>query len=147
MPYALTCGPDELVVGVRGRMGMAIESLGLSCARVRPNGSMDLPESRSILGTSMNEPYSMQCGRHEAILGLRGRASTLVYRLGLSCARLRPWFEQGKRGRVLPSIGGTTGISFTDECPPGYLLHGIFGYSNGTINSMQGVCAPIVNGP
>ena len=147
MPFALTCGPDELVVGVRGRMGMTVETLGLSCARVRPNGTLDMPEQRPILGTSSGEPYSMQCGRHEAILGLRGRAATGVDRLGLSCARVRPWFEQGRRGSVLPSVGGTLGIPFTDECPRGYLLHGILGYSNTIINAIQGLCVPIVNGP
>jgi hypothetical protein len=101
-------------------------------------------EQRPPVGMAMTEPFSLRCPQHEAIIGLRGRAAIKLDRIGLSCARVRPWINQGKRGAVLPSIGGTSGTPFTDECPTGYLLQGVLGFSNGAVNGLQGLCVPIV---
>jgi hypothetical protein len=143
-PFALTCGPDELVVGLWGHAGTTIDTIGLSCARMRPNGILQAPEKRPGVGMAMTEPFALQCPRHEAIIGLRGRAGMKFDRLGATCARVKPWVEQGRRGAVLQSVGGMSGTPFTDECPAGYLLQGILGFSNGSINALQGLCVPIV---
>ena len=143
-PFALTCGPDELVVGFWGRAGMAIDTAGLICARMRPNGLFQMPEKRPPIGSSMAEAFTLQCPPHEAVIGLRGRASMKLDRLGIACARIKPWVDQGVRGAVLTSVGGLAGTPFTDECPVGYLIQGALGFSNGTINGLQGLCVPIV---
>jgi hypothetical protein len=143
-PFALTCGPDELVVGFWGRAGTTVDSIGLSCARLRPNGLFGVPEKRPGIGTAMTAPFALQCPKHEAFIGLRGRAGTKVDRIGVRCARVRPWVEKGIRGAVLQSVGGAGGLPFADECPAGYLLQGIVGFSNGTITAIQGLCVPIV---
>jgi hypothetical protein len=144
-PFALTCGPDELVTGVWGRAENTLDTLGLYCSRIRPNGTLQMGEQRPALGTAMTTPFTLQCPVQQAVMAVRGRAGTKLDRVGLSCARIRPWLEQGIRGVVLQSVGGAGGSAFADECPAGYFFQGIFGYSNGTINGAQGLCAPIVS--
>lgn len=143
-PFALTCAPNELVVGLWGRAGNTIDTLGLLCARMRPNGTLGFTEQRPDLGNAMTPPFTLQCPKHEVIISLRGLAATKVDRLGGRCARVRAWVMQGKRGAVLPSVGGSMGLPFTDECPTGYMLQGVVGFANGTINAIQGLCVPIV---
>lgn len=144
-PFALTCGPDELVTGVWGRAGNSVDGLGLFCSRMRPNGSLQMAEQRPALGSAMSPPFTLQCPQHEAVIAMRGRAFMQLDRLGLSCARVRSWVNQGNRGAVLSSVGGAAGSPFADECPAGYLFQGLFGYSNGSINAIQGLCVPIVS--
>jgi len=144
LPFALTCGPDELAAGLWGRAASAVDVIGLSCARMRENGMFQAPEQRPALGTGMTEPFALQCPQNQAIIGLRGRAAVNVGRIGITCASVIPWVEQGRRGAVLPSVGGTSGTPFADECPPGYLLQGMLGFSNGAPNGLQGLCVPIV---
>jgi len=144
-PFAVTCGPDELVTGVWGRAGDTVEVLGLYCSRMRPNGALQMAEQRPALGSAMSSPFTLQCPQHEAVIAIRGRSAMKVDRLGLSCARVRSWVNQGKRGAVLSSVGGAAGSPFVDECPAGYLFQGLFGYSNGTVNAVQGLCVPIVS--
>lgn len=143
-PFALTCGPEELMVGVWGHAGTAIDTIGLICARMRPNGMLQVPERRPEIGTAMTSPFALQCPQHEAMIGFRGRAATKLDRIGAVCARVRPWVLLGRRGAALQSVGGMGGTPFADECPVGYLLQGILGFSNGTINAVQGLCVPIV---
>lgn len=144
MPFALTCGPDELVVGLWGHASNAVDTIGLYCSRMQSNGILQAAEKRPAVGTAMTDPFLSQCPQHEAIIGLRGRAAIKLDRIGVGCARVRPWLENGHRGAVLQSIGGTSGTPFADECPPGYFLQGVLGYSNGAPNGLQGLCVPIL---
>ncbi len=144
MPFALTCGPDELVVGFWGHAGITVDTIGLYCARMRQNGMLQAAEKRAGVGSAMTDPFTLQCPNHQAIISLRGRAAIKLDRIGVGCARVRPWLDGRNRGAVLQSIGGTAGTPFTDECPPGYLLQGVLGYSNGSVNGLQGLCVPIV---
>lgn len=144
-PFALTCGPDELVTGIWGRAGNSVEVVGLFCSRMRPNGALQMAEQRTALGTGMSAPFALQCPQHEAVIAMRGRSAMMLERLGLSCARVRAWVNDGKRGAVLASVGGASGTPFVDECPAGYLFQGVFGYSNGPVNAVQGLCVPIIS--
>lgn len=143
-PYALTCAQDELVVGLRGRVDSTVGALGLVCARMLKNGTFANRGERPMIGATTGEVFSTECPQSEAVIAVRGRAATTLDRIGVRCARVRPWVQMGSPGSIEPSFGGTGGVPFTDTCPPGYFLQGLLGYAAGTINSSQSLCVPIV---
>ncbi|MDI1443712.1 hypothetical protein [Polyangium sp. 6x1] len=144
-PYALTCAQDELVVGIRGRIDTTVGALGLICARMLENGAFANRDERPMIGGTTGEAFSSECPHNEAVMAVRGRAATTLDRIGVRCARVRPWVEMGAPGSIKPSFGGMGGVPFTDTCPPGYFLQGLLGYAAGTVNSTQALCVPIVS--
>jgi hypothetical protein len=143
-PYALTCGADELVVGLVGQSDSTVQALGLICARMLQNGRLVDEEERPVIGGGAGDDFVTICPRHEAVIELRGRAGTSLDRIGVRCARVRPWTQQGTPGAITPSYGGPGGSPFTESCPTGYMLHGLLGHASaGTIDSAQGLCVPV----
>ncbi|MDI3283167.1 hypothetical protein [Polyangium sp. 15x6] len=142
--YALTCAQDELVVGLRGRSDTTVTALGLICARMLENGTFANRDERPMIGAATGDEFFSECPQSEAVIALRGRAATTLDRIGVRCARVRPWVQMGSPGSIEPSFGGSGGVPFTDTCPPGYFLQGVLGYAAGTINGTQSLCVPIV---
>ncbi|MDC0748820.1 hypothetical protein [Polyangium mundeleinium] len=143
-PYALTCAQNELVVGLRGRSDTTVGALGLICARMQENGTFTQHDERPMIGGTTGEAFSSECPQSEAVIAVRGRAGTTLDRIGVRCARVRPWVQMGAPGSIEPSFGGTSGVPFTETCPPGYFLQGLLGYAAGAVHSTQGLCVPIV---
>jgi len=144
-PYALTCAQDELVVGLHGRFDATIVALGVICSRMLENGGLASRDERPAIGGSAGETFSSECSPSDAVIGVRGRAGTTLDRIGVRCARVRSWVEMGAHGSIEPSFGGTGGVPFTDECPPGYFLQGALGHAAETVNGVQGLCVPITS--
>lgn len=87
-------------------------------------------------------PYEIGCAPGSVAVGLYGRASTYVYRIGLVCAPLLPTGQLGPSYQV-GSVGGTEGNGFSIACSNGYALESIYGRSGSWVDRIGIRCGSL----
>ncbi|MBI5489205.1 MAG: glycosyltransferase family 39 protein [Deltaproteobacteria bacterium] len=92
----LECPPNQVAVGIYGRCGALVDSLGVSCAVpvMRPDGKGGTELSWSSAtrvptwSAGGGHSFESSCPPGFAAWGFRGRSGTLVDAVGIACARM-----------------------------------------------------------
>ncbi len=86
--YERTCPTGLAVVGFRGRSGAVVDQITLQCAKLLPDGYVDLA-TRTLLqaagGNGGNEQSERICPSNLPAAGITGRAGGAVDSFGLTC--------------------------------------------------------------
>jgi hypothetical protein len=119
------------------------ESVGEASAAVSlPGGSVALPERGASTTT-------ISCPTNSVAVGVFGRASGIVHRIGLVCAGLATNGTLGARFKTI-SVGtdngfnSSAGTSFSAECPSGQGALGVYGAAGRYLDRVGVICgAPL----
>ena len=137
----LECKDDELPIGYVGRAGDRLDRLQLVCGRLAEDGGLTESGTSVVEGGTGGEEFEEYCPEDEAIVGLRGASGSQIDSLGLVCAPVAGWLEDGTGvhpwGRLR---GGTGGSDFEDVCPEGMFLRDISAYTDGVFEALTGRC-------
>jgi hypothetical protein len=110
--FAMQCADGDVPVGIWGRAGSFVDSVGLLCAHEtqvvadRAGGwLLSIPDVRRLRsqGDQGGKPYELRCPPHSVVWALRGRAASIVDQIGIVCAALTPEFLAGVA--PVPSAG------------------------------------------
>jgi hypothetical protein len=88
-------------------------------------------------GSTGGGSNSLDCGSGNVAVGVYGRSGSYVDQIGLICAPLN---NLGASFKTSNSYGGSGGGPFTQQCPPGEVLVGIFGRSGSVIDQIGIQC-------
>lgn len=83
--------------------------------------------------------YSSACQPGWMAVGLHGRSSDQIDRIGLVCRYLERGGTLGAED-FREAVGGEGGASFLSMCPDGYAIGGLAGRSGDQVNRVQIVC-------
>jgi hypothetical protein len=85
----------------------------------------NLPAQRSpIFGGAGGVSFSLSCGAGSVLTGLRGRADTFVFALGITCRTVLADGSLGPENVVGEIAGGTSGAPIAAGCSTGQVLAG-----------------------
>jgi hypothetical protein len=144
VPFALACQADQVLVGIYGRAGKFVDSIGGLCRSVDEAGNWTGEEVRTeekggdprdrgvaaSLPDPQPQPFTVRCPEGMAVVGMAGRAALWMDRLELTCRRLAPHpnnQEKDCRWKMVtvtgnysraPGVGGRGGKYFAPRyCP------------------------------
>src|SRR5690606_1493378 len=89
-------------------------------------GAQDVFLTPSAGGTG-GASFSLSCGADEALVGVSGRARTLVDRVAAVCQKVGTDGRLTGDHRTTASAGGNGGTPFTRTCPTGQAVSSIRG--------------------
>jgi hypothetical protein len=138
-------------VGIRGRSGAYVDSIRGLCAAVDQvimTRNMVATEQRG--GSGGSRDYEFRCPSGHALVGLHGRAGSLIDSIGIRCARLtrNGMVERGSRpdgvpGSVLAqTCGGGGGRAFSLTCPQNHSAPTLTGSAGMYLDRIQLGCHP-----
>lgn len=120
------CPDGDVPVGVWGRSGTFVHSLGLLCARgaqVEPDRAggwfLSIPDVQRLRshGDAGGKPFELRCPANSVMWGLRGRGASVIDQIGIVCAALTPEFLAASvpsvsvwPGLPLPSSGAAPSL-------------------------------------
>jgi hypothetical protein len=88
-PTLMACRRDSYLVGIYGRYGKTIETIGALCASVHDKvPDSDHPIQLGPVGASMGNEYRLMCPYNMVVRGLRVRAGALIDSAGIACGTL-----------------------------------------------------------
>jgi hypothetical protein len=93
-------------------------------------------------GGTGGAPFTLLCPDNKALVGIKGRAGSLVDEIAGVCKRFDD-MGNGTGTVSTPEIGGTGGNSFELRCPSGEVVIGLQGGAGWWVDRVQLVCAPI----
>jgi hypothetical protein len=149
------CPLGQVVTGLHGRSGAFIDAVGERCGRpivfedraIVPFEYKVKIESQTIMparGGPGGSVFDVACPNGKAIVGVHGRAGSVIDQLSFTCGRLQvvdtssrsetptaPEFEirelAGSRRPYEAAFGGAGGEPFSLECPSGWVASRIEG--------------------
>jgi hypothetical protein len=86
----VTCQTNWGAVGIHGKTGNVIDSLGLHCGRLYTNSDTSVKtagstEKKGPFGGPGGAPFDLKCPSGQVLTGLKGRAGNLIDSLDLIC--------------------------------------------------------------
>jgi len=132
------CAPDEVVVGITQNRGQYVNTVGITCAKLAPNGSLgpDVPHYARG-GRTDGQFFTMHCPAGSAVTGLWGYSHTYLDVLAIRCDAA-PFIGHSV---TYQNVGVGGGDWFDDPCPNGYVLHNLGLNWGNWIDGEQAVCA------
>lgn len=140
-PGSLNCAPDHVAVGVYGRAGRVIDSLGLTCAILNADGSLGTSYDTGALGSSGGNAFRFTCPAGQAVVGFHGRSGGKVDQLGVFCSGVANWLDDATVEHTSSSVGGSGGTSFADACPIAYVATKLNVRTGRIVDQEQLVCS------
>lgn len=143
--FSLDCGDGKVLIGLAGRSGAAINRLQPRCISVTNNGFWIGNESlpTAAAGASSGQFISTICPRDTAIVGLDGRYTTSINRLGLYCRSLAPPVFGSVNNNVTLVVAGTVlgSQSFAATfCAANKPARGFHGHAGNSVNRLGLIC-------
>jgi hypothetical protein len=141
--YPLTCPSGEVLVGFHGHFGNVIDQLGLVCAYMNPDGSLqpELWYNGPLGGGSGGNPFWQTCLGNQYVAAMAyGTDDGVISRLMMYCADSAPG---GKSQGWVFAAGPPYGSLVYDNCNQGGPGNAVVGFTvrSGTyIDSMQTEC-------
>jgi YVTN family beta-propeller protein len=147
-PFQLTCGIDEVLVGVHGRYGTYVHQIGPQCVRVDQFGRWigDPVDGPVTGGLTSGTTFEKTCPPDSAVSGFRGWTAQYVDRLELQCRALTLSGSLTGTGEFLGTFGGGGGSAQgTFTCGTENPVYALYGRSGSWIDSFGVQCrqAPI----
>jgi len=145
--YNLDCGSGAVMVGVQGKVGMWLDSLGAICQRVNPNGQLGDEFTTRITGGTGGAVNFERCSTGTVAMGGVAYTGSFVEALTLECAKWNP--SQKTTGEsvgfrsLAPSeyyINTFNPPHSAFTCPASKILKAVRGKSGIYIDSIRFVC-------
>jgi hypothetical protein len=116
--FTQTCPDGGVLNGIRGRAAGLIDAVGAICVRLDALRDAFSESTPATTGGSGGTAFELRCPQGWAVVGIKGRAASLVDRLQLVCA---PMVAGGTAQVVNETtdpfkVGGNGGSSFTRHC-------------------------------
>jgi hypothetical protein len=149
--YTIACPNGSVAVGISGRAGglvrNRVQQLQLVCRALEPDGSLaDSVSESDSTGGDGGDPFDETCSAGEAIAGLRGRAGSEIDAIGIECAPVREWVDEGAGLREIGEAhGGGGGDPFRDVCSRGYFVDQLDGRSGTRVDALEASCSEVVD--
>jgi hypothetical protein len=153
----LKCNPGDVAVGVWGTYDNYITRMGLDCAELFPDGSIQSPYmtysyATGSAGGDVKKFFEVLCPDGYAVYGLTGTADDHIDKVGLRC-ELAPFPNGYETANPVSAIevapvGGSGGKPFKMTCGRQRVLTQLLldpGYNNDSIHAMDGLCTFITN--
>jgi hypothetical protein len=134
----LRCRAGDVITGIYGRAGNVVDSLGIICQHLYPDGSLG-PRYNSQLvgGTGGTVDYSTTCSFSNGVLvGLSGQSGTYVDFIQPICAR-PPYTSTFVNWTTMNYGSWTHGTSFRDDVQPYYVLDALVVRHGTVIDSVR----------
>lgn len=164
-PFALFCKADQVLVGVYGKAGKFVGSIGGLCRPVGENGEWIGEETRTEekgndprdryadLPDPEAKPYLERCPEGMAIVGMAGRSGLWMDRVDLTCRRLAPHANNQEKDcrwkmmvvtgnyKRLPVVGGRGGKGFYARyCPENKPANRLVGSAGRYVYNLMLMC-------
>jgi hypothetical protein len=146
-PFQLICPTNHVAVGLEGSSGSRVDSVRIVCRELLEDGRLgEEPHKTPEAGEANDNPFSTSCPDGEAIVGVRGREGGDIDAIGIDCAPVVPWVDEG-RGRDPGEelFGGSGGRAFFDLCSRGFFVAEIAGQHARIIHGVQLRCDRVID--
>jgi len=129
--------------------------LALPCAlalSVQPQVSDAAEYLTAAAGSGGGNSFALRCANDQVLVGIGGKASTLVDRVQPLCAQVDPlgrWVGSSYVGSIVAgsTAGGGGGTAFTLTCPKNHAVSGIQGKAGSVIDQLRIKCGSLTAGP
>jgi hypothetical protein len=152
------CPQNEVLIGYRGTLGMngrdlVVNGVEGQCGRLAVAGigpyalTTNAGDRLPRRGSDATMTFTALCAANQVVVGLQGRAGTVLDQLQLQCAPLSTTtLDSLSIGAttLLPPAGGTGGSAFQATCPAGQVARGQDTNSGNVIDAFALVCGTIV---
>jgi hypothetical protein len=131
----VSCPPGYLATGLIGASGVYIDSVGLQCSRLEPDGTAGNVSIAEARGGSEGNEFVLACPTNQFLVTVTGRSGIYVDQITGYCETIDEAhsFESA-------STGGDGGSPFMAKCPPGYAVTGLYGKSGNWMDSVNIIC-------
>lgn len=142
-PFELRCAPGTIATALFGSRGVHIDKLELECRPVNEGEPRGEPVFTDAAGGQGGESFGpLRCGRNQSILGIRGKAASVVDDVQVICSSdaahpLAPdaWAS--------PPAGGREGMRFSLPCADGEVLVGASTRNGNWLDSLAAICVQV----
>jgi hypothetical protein len=140
-PGTLRCRDTrDVIVGVRGRTGNVIDSLGLICAPLSSNGTLGPAYTTGTLGGSGGSTsFNLQCPSGSAVSRIDAYAATYVDNIALACARAP--FTGASTTTEFAHYWHSGGSLVQEKCPQNFLLTSLAVTTGNVVDSITPRCS------
>jgi hypothetical protein len=147
-----TCPSGQVMVGVAGSIGASFDQIQVVCGTLALDASLSVNlaagDTLPLRGANINDPVMSVCPPNQLVVGMDGRAGTLLDQLALRCAPLSvmasgtTYTPALGDPMLLDPVGGEGGQPFTGiDCPAGELAIGANIRGGGSIDGFGLICA------
>jgi hypothetical protein len=139
--FSTRCPSGMVASGLSGRAHTYVDAVGLVCKNANGTGATQTLTPR---GGSGGDPYTLQCGTNEILIGTYGKAASVNDRVGAICA-LASDVAAGTDtvGHGHGHAGGDGGHDVTRRCPARMAVTGIKGKYGNVIDRMELECRKV----
>lgn len=144
VPYDITCGSGNVAVGIHGRSGSWLNSIGLICAPLSTDGSLGATFKTVLVGGDGGAPGEVTCPAGQVMVGSeRWEDASVVYKLDLRCQTVEQWESTGTVATIVPGLGAADGAQQASLCSQGYVYYQITGQAGQYISTINQWCKKI----
>jgi hypothetical protein len=143
----LGCESGQAVVGLTGRSGDQIDSLGLVCGFIQGNGTPRTGDQKPTVpvGGKGGAAFTVTCGPGEVAVGFSGRAGQNIDAISLYCAPVAGWVAGSQPVHSTETRGGGGGNQFQTKCSSGFVLVGLLVRSADAVDAAAPVCLVVTH--
>lgn len=131
----VSCPPGYLATGLIGASGVYIDSVGLQCSRLEPDGTAGNVSIAEARGGSEGNEFVLACPTNQFLVTVMGRSGLYVDQITGYCETIDKAYSFESA-----STGGDGGSPFMAKCPPGYAVTGLYGKSGNWMDSVNIIC-------
>ncbi|WP_437947021.1 hypothetical protein WME98_40305 [Sorangium sp. So ce296] len=139
--YDINCGGGNVAVGVHGRSGGSLDSIGLMCAPLASDGTLGTAFQTLTAGGDGGSPGSVICPASQVMVGMNIWVDdNRVYRVELLCQTIEAWKMDDMNLNVGPGIGPVQSMGFGVKCPKGTAVAKITGEADTLVRAVHLAC-------
>lgn len=106
-------GDEAVAVGLHGLAGERVYAVGLICAGINSDGTLQESWHAPLAGGTDGYAFSEMCPENQILVNLNGRAGDWLTKIGIGCAPLPQYREKGDILYYSPQHGGNRGNHFS----------------------------------
>lgn len=170
--FARWCPDGRVLTGLRGRVDptLPIGSIKPLCSPISSLQKRAMQVQAPMAGNPFGNSYDLRCSGTSGIVGLHGREGELatflpldcIHRIGIECKNLGATGDTVNNSQSIHiSDGAGFGVSAIspntlpfgdqqpshsqdhDQCPPDFVLAGLYGRSGLLVDQIQGICVKL----
>ncbi|KYF75901.1 hypothetical protein BE11_46565, partial [Sorangium cellulosum] len=138
--YEISCGSGNVAVGVHGRSGGSIDSIGLICAPLAGDGTLGTAFQTVTAGGNGGSPGSVICPASQVLVGINIWVDSLAYRIELLCQTIEAWKMGDGSTNTGPGFGNAHSTAYSVKCPVGAAVSQINGDADQLVRSVNPRC-------
>ena len=133
------CPSGTMMVGVYGRAGLIIDSLGIICEKPSGEGTMHLMH---VAGGKGGKLFQRRCPLGMAVNRIYGRSASVIDQVRISCQKIT---DQRGPFNKLSLAGSMNGYHEDRRCSGNGAFVGLYGRSAVELDRLGGICKPILH--